>query len=440
MPDNPVRFLTTLFEAAVKRADPRCADSLPVPGPASGRTVVVGAGKASVSLAQALVRSLNQQSRAIDEGFVICPYGSGALIEGITCFEAAHPVPDENSVAGARKILQLAQGLQAGDDLIVLLSGGGSSLMALPVQGVSLVDKKSVTDQLLKSGAPIQDINCVRKHLSQIKGGKLAFAAAPARVTTLAISDVVGNDPSIIASGPTVSDTSTPGEAREILMRYELDIPDTVTRALNAAHAEPPPKVLPANVLPDSHYHFIATPEDALDEAVRIAATKGLPDLKIHNLGCNLEGDAQIVAAAHAAMALDFKERGGSHLILSGGELTCQLPAGLDYAAHSGGPNHAWLLGLLLALGGTPGIFALAADTDGKDGSTDAAGAFIRPEDWHAAQELASELAPETALAGSNSGPFFSALGTSIVTGPTHTNVNDFRAILILESNPEEKC
>lgn len=430
MPDNPVQFLLSLFEAAVKRADPRVAGTLPLPTPGLGRTVVVGAGKASVSLAQALVVTANRQSRTIDEGFVICPYGTATPIDGITCFEAAHPVPDENSQAGARKILQLARSLQTGDDLIVLLSGGGSSLMALPIEGVSLADKKSVTDQLLKSGAPIQDINCVRKHLSQIKGGKLALAAAPARVTTLAISDVVGNDPSIIASGSTVIDTSTRDEAREILGRYELDVPDAVMRALNNEHSSPSP-----NVSPDTHYHFIATPEDALGEAARIAVSQGAPDLEIHNLGCDLEGDAQIAATAHAAMALDLKERGGSHLILSGGELTCKLPAGLDYAAHSGGPNHVWLLGLLLALGGTPGVFALAADTDGKDGSTDAAGAFIRPEDWGAAQELA----PEIALAASNSGSFFSALDTSIVTGPTHTNVNDFRAILILESKPEEK-
>lgn len=434
MPDNPVQFLTTLFEAAVKRADPRAAGTLPLPSRGTGRTVVVGAGKASVSLAQALVVAANRQSLTIDEGFVICPYGSAAAIDGITCFEAAHPVPDENSQTGARKILQLARGLQTGDDLIVLLSGGGSSLMALPTQGVSLADKKSITDQLLKSGAPIQEINCVRKHLSQIKGGKLALAAAPARVTTLAISDVVGNDRSIIASGPTVNDTSTRAEAHKILQRYELDVPDTVMRALNDEHSTPSPKAPP-----DTHWHFIATPEDALDEAARIATSQGAPDLEIHNLGCDLEGDAQVAATAHAAMALDLKARGGSHLILSGGELTCQLPAGLDYGAHSGGPNHVWLLGLLLALGGAPGIFALAADTDGKDGSTDAAGAFIRPEDWQAAQELAPEMAPETALAQSNSGSFFSALGTSIVTGPTHTNVNDFRAILILESNPEEK-
>jgi glycerate-2-kinase len=437
MPQAPAAFLKRLFEAAVSRADPRTVGPLPLPAsrlPAgNGRTVVVGAGKASAAFAEAFTAAMKQQGRKVDEGFVICPCGSATSIPDITCHEASHPVPDERSVEGAKKVLQLASDLKSGDDLIVLLSGGGSSLMALPIEGVSLADKQFITDQLLKSGAPIQDINCVRKHLSQIKGGKLSEAAAPARVTTLIISDVVGNDPAVIASGPTTRNTSRPADALRILDRYKLNVPDTVSRVLkNAALTEAPP-IDPAN----ETCHLVATPEDALDHAADLAKRTGPEGLTVHNLGCDLEGEAHDVAVQHAAMALDLQRSGGAHLILSGGELTCQLPPDLDYEANAGGPNHVYSLALLKALTGNPGIYALAADTDGKDGSTDAAGAFISPEDFAAAGGLASDL--DRALATHNSGDFFSTLGSQIVTGPTHTNVNDFRAILILESNTPGK-
>lgn len=430
MPGDPVDFLKKLFHAAVRRADPRGAVPLPLPPAPAGRTVVVGAGKASAAFADALEQTMDILGRQIDEGFVICPYGSGRAEGRITTFEASHPTPDEHSLEGAMHILKLAESLGEQDELIVLLSGGGSSLMALPIEGVSLEEKRTVTEQLLKCGAPIQDINCVRKHLSQIKGGNLARAATPARVTTLAISDVVGNDPAIIASGPTVDDPSTPRDAEMILAKYDLVVPASVRSALGSRQAV-------ENVQGERIYRFIATPEDALEEADKTAGELGPSRLQIHNLGCALEGDAADVATGHAALAKKLKGTGGSHLILSGGELTCHLPASLDFETRQGGPNHVYALALLQALEGEPDIYALGADTDGKDGSTSAAGAFIAPEDWQRART--SRITPAEALESHRSGDFFAALGNQLVTGPTHTNVNDFRAILIVESNAYEK-
>ena len=439
MPDHQTEFLTRLFEAAVQRADPRGAAPLPLPPilpdvPATGRTVVVGAGKASAAFAQALESTMQQRGRKIDEGFVICPDGSSLKAGPITCFEASHPIPDQRSLEGARHILNLASELGADDELIVLLSGGGSSLMALPLEGVSLEEKRALTEQLLKCGASIQEINCVRTHLSQIKGGKLAQAAWPARVTTLAISDVVGNDPATIASGPTVKGPSTPQDAAVILARYDLVIPASVTAALNS----PGPKVHGASQTSgdENHYQIIATPEDALEQAAREARKFGPVGLQVHNQGCALEGSAQDMARAHASLALELKKRGGAHLILSGGELTCQLPPALDFETSKGGPNHVYILALLHQFKGEPGIYALAADTDGTDGSTSAAGAFIGPEDWQ--RTLDRECDPQKALATHKSGAFFDQLGNQLVTGPTHTNVNDFRAILIIDSQADE--
>lgn len=437
MPDHQTEFLKRLFEAAVRRADPRGAVPLPLPlsgAPATGRTVVVGAGKASAAFAQALKSTMEQLDRKIGEGFVICPHGSSLNAGPITCFEASHPIPDQRSLEGARHILNLASELGADDELIVLLSGGGSSLMALPLEGISLEEKRALTDQLLKCGASIQEINCVRTHLSQIKGGKLAQAAWPARVTTLAISDVVGNDPSTIASGPTVEGTSTPQDAAAILARYNLLIPASVAATLTSSG----PKVNGASRTSggEDHYQIIATPEDAIEQAASEAREFGPVGLQIHNQGCALEGSAQDMARAHASLALELKKRGGTHLILSGGELTCQLPPALDFETSKGGPNHVYILTLLHQLKGEPCIYALAADTDGKDGSTSAAGAFIGPEDWQRA--LDRECDPEAALATHKSGTFFDRLGNQLVTGPTHTNVNDFRAILITESRANE--
>lgn len=431
MDGDPIDFLKRLLDAAVRRADPRGCVPLPLPPEPEGRTVVVGAGKASAAFAEALEQTMTALGREIDEGFVICPYGSAASDGKIARFEASHPVPDQASLEGAKRILDLAQGLGEQDELIVLLSGGGSSLMALPIEGVTLKDKIAITNQLLKCGAPIQDINCVRKHLSQIKGGKLARAAAPARVTTLAISDVVGNDPAVIASGPTSDDTTTSGDAETILARYDLTVPQSIRAALAS-----PQSVIKARG--ERTFHLIATPEEALDEAARTACELGAANLQIHNLGCSLEGDAARVAKSHAALAQDLKRQGGFHLLLSGGELTCHLPASLDFDSHPGGPNHVYILSLLKALEGEPGIHALAADTDGKDGSTSAAGAFIGPDDWQRAQVC--EITPAEALASHRSGVLFAALGNQLVTGPTHTNVNDFRAILIVESNADEKA
>lgn len=435
MPDHQTEFLIRLFEAAVRRADPRAAIPLPLSRSApAGRTIAVGAGKASAAFAQALESTMDQMGRKLDDGFVICPCGSGLQSGQITCFEAAHPVPDERSMEGARRILELARDLGVDDELIVLLSGGGSSLMTLPLEGITLEEKRGVTDQLLKCGAPIHDINCVRSHLSQIKGGKLAEAAWPARVTTLAISDVVGNDPSVIASGPTVKIATTAKDAAAILAKYSLDIPASIASSLTS----PDPEAAKSKWAPESEHDtkIIATPEDALEDAAREAKKTGPAGLQIHMSGCNQEGDARNVGETHAALALKLKQDGGTHLILSGGELTCQLPPELDFEASKGGPNHVYVLAMLNQLKGEPGIHVLAADTDGKDGSTSATGAFVEPEDWHRAQELG--LSVEEALVDHKSGAFFFRLGSQLVTGPTHTNVNDFRAILITESLDDE--
>lgn len=434
MNDNAIKFLKDLFEVAVRRADPRKAGLLPLgPKAPKGKTVVVGAGKASAAFASALEDTCARLGRKIDEGLVICPYGTAMDLSSIECHEASHPVPDAASLKGAKRILELASGLGPDDELIVLLSGGGSSLMALPAEGITLGHKMAVTDQLLKCGAPIGDINCVRKHLSAIKGGKLARAAAPARVTALAISDVVGNDPAIIASGPTVVDRTTPKDALTVLTKYNLDIPKTVRALLDRDLRGPDEGIL-------SHkgtLTLVATPEMSLAAAIKHAKEFGPPDLQIHDLGCEIEGEAEDVARRHARHALALKSQGSQHLIVSGGELTCHLPGDLDLRQTEGGPNHVYALTLLRELKGEANIYVLAADTDGKDGSTSAAGASFGPEDWQRARAL--DISPEEALASHRSGIFFEQLGNQLVTGPTHTNVNDFRAILITESETHEK-
>lgn len=434
MNDNAIKFLKDLFEVCVRSANPRRPGLLPLgPKAPKGKTVVVGAGKASAVFASALEDTCARLGRKIDEGLVICPYGTAMDLSFIECQEASHPVPDAASLKGAKRILELASGLGPDDELIVLLSGGGSSLMALPAEGITLDDKLTVTDQLLKCGAPIGDINCVRKHLSAIKGGKLARAAAPARITTLAISDVVGNDPAIIASGPTVVDRTTPKDALIVLTKYNLDIPKTVLTLLDRDLSGDPDQ-FPST---EGAFRLVATPEMSLAAAIKHAKEFGPPDLQIHDLGCEIEGEAKEVARRHARQALALKSQGLQHLILSGGELTCHLPSDLDMRQTEGGPNHVYALTLLRELKGEANIYVLAADTDGKDGSTSAAGACFGPEDWQRAMPL--DISPDEALASHRSGAFFASLGNQLVTGPTHTNVNDFRAILITESKFDEK-
>lgn len=416
--NDPAGFLRGLFAAAVAAADPaRCVPRF-LPDPPEGRTVVVGAGKAVAAMAAAV----EAHWPGPVEGLVVTRYGHGCPTRHIEVVEAAHPNPDAAGERAARRILDLAGGLTARDLLIVLISGGGSALLALPAPGVTLADKQAVTRALLRCGAPIAEVNTVRKHLSAIKGGRLAAAAAPARVVTLAISDVPGDDPAVIASGPTVPDPSTAAEARAVLARYDLEIPDTVRRHLESGAAETPkPGALPA-----AAFHLIATPQDALEAAAEAARRQGVTPLILGNA---LEGEARDVGLVHAGMARQAAAYGQPvvppGVLLSGGETTVTVRGG-----GRGGRNCEFLLALAVALDGHGKVWALAGDTDGIDGVEDNAGAVAGPHTL--ARARAVGLDPAALLADNDSYGLFAALGDLVVTGPTRTNVNDFRAVLIL--------
>jgi hydroxypyruvate reductase len=395
--------LNRLLEAVLAAADPaRCVPPA-LPEPPRGRTVVVGAGKAAAAMALAVERHW----RGPLSGLVVTRYGHGVPTRTVEVVEAGHPVPDAAGRRAAERILAMVGGLTADDLVLCLLSGGGSALLALPAPGVTLEDKRAVTSALLRSGAAIDEINCVRKHLSAIKGGRLAAAAAPARVVTLAISDVPGDDPSVIASGPTVADPTTVEQAEAVLKRFGIAPP--------AGLAETP-KALPA-----SHYRLVATPQQALEAAAVAAVSCGyLPML----LGDAIEGEAREAARVMAGIARSVARHGHPvprpAVLLSGGELTVTLKGG-----GKGGPNAEFMLALALALKGEPGIHAMACDTDGIDGSEDNAGAVIGPD------TLARGPDARARLDDNDAHGFFAALGDLVVTGPTLTNVNDFRAILV---------
>jgi hydroxypyruvate reductase len=440
-------FLRALFDAAVAAADP--ARLLPgrLPPSPAGRTVVVGAGKAAAAQAAAVERGWPGPL----EGLVVTRYGHGLPCERLTVVEAAHPVPDAAGRGAARRILELAQGLSADDLLICLISGGGSALVALPAPGVTLGDKQRVNKALLRSGATIAETNCVRKHLSAIKGGRLATAAHPARVATYLVSDVPGDDPSVIASGPTVPDPTTFGEALHVLSRYGIDGPSAVLKHLRAGAAgeiEETPKPGDPSFVADELV-MLATAADALEAAASCARAAGVTPLV---LGDDLEGEARDLGAVHAALAIACARggeaarvalrkavaRGAAHLadpvffvpqaplvLLSGGETTVTVRG-----AGRGGRDTEYLLGLALALDGHPAISALAADTDGIDGSEDNAGAFVTPATLARSREAGVD--PIAALAANDAYGLFAALGDLVVTGPTRTNVNDFRALLVV--------
>ena len=402
-------FLRSLFDAALAAVDPRdrLAPLLPDP-PDAGRLVIVGAGKAAAPMA--LVAAQRYGPRA--NGVVVAPYGYG-LREGedagdIRILEASHPVPGADSLAAGQAVLDAVSGLQVGDRVICLLSGGGSALMEQPLPGLTLEALQALTRRLLASGATVAELNTVRKHLSAIKGGRLALAAWPARIDTFALSDVVGDDRAAIASGPTVADPTTLDAARAILQRCGVDPPPMLSKTPKPGDPR----------LGRSRFTLVGTPREALDGAADAARPAGLAVL---DLGDRVEGEAAEVARAHAALA---KAQSGPTLILSGGELT---------VAHSGtgrgGPNREYALSLAIALNGAAGIHALAADTDGIDGSPDAAGAYVAPGTLARAAILG--LDPRSALAAHDSGPVFASLGDALVTGPTRTNVSDIRAILI---------
>jgi hydroxypyruvate reductase len=413
-------MLTALFENAIAAISARHAMPPLPPLPAPGRTLVIAIGKAAAEMAAVAQERLNGPV----SGLVVTRVGhgidGGRLDPAFRYIEAGHPVPDSASMVAAEEAQALVRGLSAGDRLLMLVSGGGSALMALPVAGVTLADKQAITGMLLRSGAMISEINCVRKHLSRVKGGRLAVAAAPANVRTLVISDVPGDDPSFVASGPTVADPTTLADARDILRRYGIEAPTAVWRALeDPANETPPPDALG---LAGGDITVIARARDALAASARLAESFGY---RVTDLGDRLQAEARHLGAGHAGLARRLAADGTPRVILSGGETTVRVsnPDG------RGGRNLEYLLGLTVALAGAPGIHAIACDTDGIDGTEDDAGAIIGPDTL--ARAAALGLDPVAALANNESYAFFAALGDLVVTGPTRTNVNDFRAILI---------
>ena len=416
---SPRAFLTGLFQAAVDAAQPAICLPPHLPPPPKGRTVVVGAGKASAAMA----RALEDHWHGPLSGIVVTQYGYRTACAHIEIVEAAHPVPDATGADAAQRILDCVVGLSADDLVICLISGGGSALMPLPAAGIDLGDKIAVNRALLRCGATIAEINCVRKHLSAIKGGRLAAAAAPARVVTLAVSDVAGDDPAVIASGPTVPDPTTFADARAILTRHGVTPPPAVLASLKRAALETPK---PGDSrLADGDYSIIATAQASLMAAAAAARAAGIAPVI---LGDAIEGEARDVASVHAGIARQVARHSQPAappaVLLSGGETTVTLRG-----QGRGGANAEFALALAIALDGDDGIAAIACDTDGIDGSEDNAGALVMPDTL--ARAAAAELKARERLADNDAYGFFAAIDDLVVTGPTFTNVNDFRAILI---------
>ncbi len=430
---DPAGFLRHLYEVAVRNALPIEGLARHLPKPPKGRTLVLGAGKAGGSMAQAL-EALWPQDAPLS-GLVVTRYAHipprpEGLPVRLEVVEAAHPVPDAAGLAAAERILALTQGLSADDLVICLISGGGSSLLTLPAEGIDLAEKQRINKALLESGAAIGEMNCVRKHLSRIKGGRLAAACFPAKVVTLTISDVPGDDPSVIASGPTVSDASTCAEALAILNRYQISIPDSVRAALEAGQLETPK---PGDARFEGHtVHLIATPQQSLEAAAAAAREAGMA---VHVLSDEMEGESREVGKVHAALARAVAKHGQPFakpcVILSGGETTVTIrPRQPGAAKGRGGRAGEFCLGLAQALQGQEKVWALAADTDGIDGIEDNAGARVSPCTLKRAAEQNLRISDH--LDRNDAYGYFSAIGDLVITGPTHTNVNDFRAILVL--------
>lgn len=416
------KLLRRLFDAAVASAAPDLCVPPHLPAPPKGRTVVVGAGKAAGAMARAVEAHWPQDKPM--SGIVVTRYGYGVgKLQRIEVVEARHPVPDEAGRASAGRILQAVQGLTEDDLVLCLISGGGSALLALPAPGISLEQKQDINRALLRSGAAIDEMNCVRKHLSGIKGGRLALAAAPARVVTLLISDVPGDDLSVIASGPTVPDASTQQEARAVLARYGIAVPPAAASVLDDPAQETPKPGDTA--FAHCEARLIATPQAALEAAARLARAEGVTPLI---LGDALEGEAREVGRLMAGMARQVVAHQqpvpAPCVLLSGGETTVTVRG-----KGRGGRNVEFLLSLAVELKGLEGVFALAGDTDGVDGAEEVAGAVISPTTLARAEALG--IKPLASLDDNDGHGFFEALGDQVVTGPTHTNVNDFRAILI---------
>lgn len=410
--------LNRIFMTAVTSADPAKVLQQHLPSPPRGRCVVVGAGKASAAMAAALEAAWPSVDLS---GVVVTRYGHAVPTGRIEIIEASHPVPDDRSAEAAKRILAAVEGLTADDMVIALISGGGSALMVSPAEGMTLEDKMAVNRALLASGATISEMNAVRKHLSRIKGGRLALAAKPARVVSLLISDVPGDDPSEIASGPTVADPSDIETVREIVSRYALDLPENVRKVLEKGEETPKAGDIAEDI------RLIAAPSLALQAAADEAVKLGLTPLI---LGDSLEGESRDVGAVMAGIAISARRKGlplkGPAVLLSGGETTVTIGKG---PAGKGGRNTEFLLSLALTLKGADGIWAIAGDSDGIDGVEDAAGAVVTPDTL--ARMRAAGVDPRQSLVSHDSYTAFRAAGDLVVTGPTLTNVNDIRAILI---------
>lgn len=417
MINDPRGFLRTLFDKAVEVADPMRSLAAHLPEKPEGRVVVIGAGKASARMAEAV-----EAEWGPCEGLVITRYGYGRPCQGIEIVEAAHPVPDEAGLKATRRLLDLVAGLGEDDFVLALISGGASSLLIAPAEPITLAEKKAVNEALLASGAPIGQMNMLRKHLSRVKGGQLAAAAYPARMLSLLISDVPGDDPAFIGSGPTVGDTSTVDDARAVLERWNISPPVSVSDALSRGSGVVAPE---AKELSRASTDIFAAPSQSLAAAAEVARAQGCT---VEILGDAIEGEARDVAAAQAALALErqaeMQPGSASLLLLSGGELTVTRRGdGI------GGPNAEYALALALALKGRTGIHALACDTDGVDGAAEVAGAIIDPLTLDRA--AARGIDPRAALDRNDAHSFFETLDDQVVPGPTLTNVNDFRVILV---------
>ena len=425
MTPAPREFLRQLFDVAIASAQPALCVPPHLPAAPRGRTIVVGAGKAAAAMA----RAVEDHWPGPLSGLVVTRYGYQVPCSRIEVVEAAHPVPDASGLAAARRMLDMVHGRVADDLVLCLISGGGSALLPAPLTGMTLAHEQAVNRALLHSGATISEMNCVRRHLSAIKGGRLAAACHPARVVTLLISDVPGDDPVDIASGPTVADPSTCADALAILRRYRMDMPSEVLDVLQSGRGE---SVKPGDArLSTSELLMIATPQMALEAAAARARAAGIA---AHIMSDAIEGEARDVGRVLAAIALQVRNHGQPFappcVLLSGGETTVTVTG-----TGRGGRNVEFLLSLGISLYGARQVYALAGDTDGVDGAEEIAGAVLDPDSLERAWALG--LQPKDFLARNDAHGFFEALGDSVITGPTLTNVNDFRAILILgENNP----
>ena len=417
---TPRDLLRTMFDAAIEAAQPAHCLAGFLPEPPKGRLIVIGAGKASAAMA----RAFEDAWPGPLAGVVVTRYGYAVPCQRIEILEAAHPVPDEAGLRASRRILDTVSGLTADDTVVCLISGGGSALLSLPLEGISLADKQAVNRELLKSGATIGEMNVIRRHLSAIKGGRLAAACHPAKMVTLLISDVPGDNPVDIASGPTVVDPTTCADALALVKRYGMSLPTRAMEMLSSGRGE---SIKPGDPrLARAETHLITAPQAALEAAAKVALDAGITP---YILGDAIEGEARDVGKVMAGLARQIATRqqpfAAPCVLLSGGETTVTLRG-----TGRGGRNVEFLLSLGVSLDGLPGVHALAGDTDGVDGVEEIAGAYLAPDSL--ARAWAKGIRPKDALANNDGHGFFSALGDSVITGPTLTNVNDFRAILIL--------